>query len=383
MEVVCGIYKITSPSGKIYVGQSYNIKNRWRRYRQPAFCIRNQQVRLVNSLLKYGHINHVFEIIEECNHDICQQELDNLEIKYITLFDCLGKNGLNVRGGGSRGKLAAETVQKMRERIVTAETRMKCSIALKGKTPWNKGIPRTDEVKNKLRIAHQGIPSSRKGVKLSPETKEKLRQANIGKKYSYETNSKKGKFLSDERKAHLRALYIGDANPFKNKSHSKEKLQQIGAKVSESFQKRKENGLKTTQYIEIYKIDPVTNEILETYDSVIKAAKDNNIGKNHIHEVISKKIFYRITGESYIKEQAGGFKWAALNSDYKVNKIDPMTRSILATYNSIPEAASNNNLSPAPIDIVINHRVRQLQDGGIFVRMITGGFMWKKDGTNG
>jgi hypothetical protein len=27
-EIICGIYKITSPSGKIYIGESENIPNR-------------------------------------------------------------------------------------------------------------------------------------------------------------------------------------------------------------------------------------------------------------------------------------------------------------------------------------------------------------------
>ena len=57
----CGIYKITSPSGKIYIGQSVNIKDRIKAYKcghckeQPFVC---------NSILKHGWENHKFEIIE-------------------------------------------------------------------------------------------------------------------------------------------------------------------------------------------------------------------------------------------------------------------------------------------------------------------------------
>lgn len=32
-EKICGIYKITSPSGKVYIGQSNNIIKRWITYK--------------------------------------------------------------------------------------------------------------------------------------------------------------------------------------------------------------------------------------------------------------------------------------------------------------------------------------------------------------
>jgi len=52
-----GIYKITSPSKKVYIGQSWNIKERFRKYNYKS----NQQL-LMRSFSKYGLENHVFEI---------------------------------------------------------------------------------------------------------------------------------------------------------------------------------------------------------------------------------------------------------------------------------------------------------------------------------
>ena len=60
---IIGIYKIISPSGKIYIGQSIDIENRWKRY------INNNcktQPKLYNSLKKYGWDKHIKEILEEC-----------------------------------------------------------------------------------------------------------------------------------------------------------------------------------------------------------------------------------------------------------------------------------------------------------------------------
>jgi hypothetical protein len=70
-----GVYKITSPSGKIYIGQSTNIKYRWKMYYRLA-C--KQQPKLYNSLLKYTPDKHQFEIIQECSSN----QLNEYEIYY-------------------------------------------------------------------------------------------------------------------------------------------------------------------------------------------------------------------------------------------------------------------------------------------------------------
>jgi group I intron endonuclease len=60
-----GIYKITSPSNKIYIGQSINIEKRKNQYKiLDKNCI---GPKLYNSLSKYGWEQHNHEIIEECN----------------------------------------------------------------------------------------------------------------------------------------------------------------------------------------------------------------------------------------------------------------------------------------------------------------------------
>lgn len=61
-----GIYKITSPSGKIYIGQSINIDKRRIQYSKLE-C--KNQPKILNSLKKYGPENHIFEILEECTLD--------------------------------------------------------------------------------------------------------------------------------------------------------------------------------------------------------------------------------------------------------------------------------------------------------------------------
>ena len=91
-----GIYKITSPSGKIYIGQSVNIKDRLRAYRGLR-C--KKQVKLYRSLVKYGVINHVFEIVCECEIE----ELNDKERYYQELYDCI-ESGLNCVLTGTNDK---------------------------------------------------------------------------------------------------------------------------------------------------------------------------------------------------------------------------------------------------------------------------------------
>ena len=82
MEKICGIYKITSPTGKIYIGQSRDILKRIKYYnKQYCKC----QTKLYHSIKKHGWNTHVFEIIHKC----CESELNELDdiVKLRLLFN--------------------------------------------------------------------------------------------------------------------------------------------------------------------------------------------------------------------------------------------------------------------------------------------------------
>lgn len=125
MKNIIGIYKIISPSGKIYIGQSVDIKKRWTAYKYydrdyECYKNRNKDSLILKSLKKYGYDNHVFEIIEECN----LEELNYKEIYYIEKYkSCIikyrDKNGLNLHIGGN--------TPPVRNRKLTYEEREKIS----------------------------------------------------------------------------------------------------------------------------------------------------------------------------------------------------------------------------------------------------------------
>jgi len=75
-----GIYKITSPDNKIYIGQSIDIKKRWYQYR---LYLAKSQRKLYESFKSFGYEKHLFEIIHLCQ----KHELNTLECYYINLYN--------------------------------------------------------------------------------------------------------------------------------------------------------------------------------------------------------------------------------------------------------------------------------------------------------
>jgi group I intron endonuclease len=138
-----GIYKITSPSDKIYVGQSINIEKRFKQYKRLD-C--KKQPKLYNSLKKHTPGTHVFEIIEECS----LEQLNEKEIYWKLYYNSI-KEGLNCElfdvGQGPRSSQVKEKISK----------------SMIGKN-------KTEEHCKNLSIAKTGIPSLRKG---KPDLKQK------------------------------------------------------------------------------------------------------------------------------------------------------------------------------------------------------------------
>jgi len=91
-----GIYKIISPKGKIYIGQSTDIMDRW--YKGHKYNSGTGR-KLKNSFNKYGWDNHIHEIIEECSAD----QLDERETYWINFYDSFNKGLNSTRTGGSQG----------------------------------------------------------------------------------------------------------------------------------------------------------------------------------------------------------------------------------------------------------------------------------------
>ncbi len=100
------IYKITSPTGRVYIGQTVNVLTR-RSYYKNLQCKR--QRRIFNSLKKHGWERHRFEIIHELPEDCDKEVLMKYEELYIEQYKECGVELMNLKGGGRFGKLSQES----------------------------------------------------------------------------------------------------------------------------------------------------------------------------------------------------------------------------------------------------------------------------------
>lgn len=162
-----GIYKITSPTGKVYIGQSTNIQQRFQYYNNLR-CI--QQVKLFRSLQKYGPENHNFEIIEECE----ESRLNLRERYWQEQYDVLNKEkGLNLR----------YTKVNDRSGIMSKEAKERMSISKTGEKNNMHGKTHSEKTKKK-------ISEKRKGYKHSEETKKLYSEQRSGVPKSEEHKKK-------------------------------------------------------------------------------------------------------------------------------------------------------------------------------------------------
>lgn len=91
-----GIYKIKNLiNGKIYIGQSVNIKQRWAEHKANLRNNKHENQYLQNAWNKYREENFDFCVIEECSESI----LDEKECYYIAYYNSY-RNGYNLTLGG-------------------------------------------------------------------------------------------------------------------------------------------------------------------------------------------------------------------------------------------------------------------------------------------
>lgn len=125
MERTGYIYKLTSPNGKSYIGQTVQEPcKRWSKHHTKAMSDTptNRCEALSNAIKKHGWDNFTKEIIETCS----ESDLDDLEQHYIEHFNTVSPNGYNLTHGGRGGSntMSDETKAKMRETAIYRSKRV-------------------------------------------------------------------------------------------------------------------------------------------------------------------------------------------------------------------------------------------------------------------
>jgi group I intron endonuclease len=194
-----GIYKIESPTGRVYIGQSFDIKKRWRLYGIPS-VVKGQPL-ISRSIEKYGLSSHRFSVVHELPPDVDKDVLTEYERIYMDAHREAGCEMLNLKGakGSPYGmKRPEEQVRRHAE-------------FMRGRPSPKRGTVLSEETKEKIRIKRalqvmpkgfkRDKPAWNKGKKMplgfvkgrphTDETKEKLRKAGLGKKLSPESIAKR------------------------------------------------------------------------------------------------------------------------------------------------------------------------------------------------
>lgn len=101
----CVYMHINKTNGRMYIGQTCDVKERWRGNGKNYF----NSIKFFRAIKKYGWNNFIHKIIKS---NLSKEEADTLEKDLIEKFNTI-KMGYNLKEGGARGILSAESLKKM------------------------------------------------------------------------------------------------------------------------------------------------------------------------------------------------------------------------------------------------------------------------------
>lgn len=250
------IYMYTSPSGKMYIGQTYNERSRKCNFRKLCKSYSNQYIDKARA--KYGPENFIYAIlctIYSDNKKDLSIWLNALEIYYINKYDSTHK-GYNINIGGDKRTLEEKERQKtfLREYYKTHDNPFK------------------------------------------------------GRKHTEETKKLFSLYASKR---------IGEKNPFYGKHHKEDTKNNQSIYMTKRMEDDtpkygEHNDLSFKEYLRkrssksVLQIDPTTNNIIAEYPSAREAARA--IGRPKIFYGISN-VCKGFNSDGTRAILAGGFKW--------------------------------------------------------------------------
>lgn len=208
------VYKILSPSGKIYIGSTMHFKNRIASYKYLR-C--TSQIKLLHSFKKYGFENHIISIVEECENENIRQR----ESYYGHLFECLGENGLNLTLPKSDEGFACHSEETRRKRgeshkgkIIKEESKIKMratwmEMRKNGYVNPTKGRKFSEEKRNKYKAAFK---NRKRPIPCTEEHRKNLSIAGMGR-INYQKlvlNTQTGIYYDNAKEA----AYVAQMNPY-------------------------------------------------------------------------------------------------------------------------------------------------------------------------
>lgn len=193
-----GLYKITHvPTGRIYIGQSKNLRKRESSYKNSGGSGNSTSV-IRRAILKHGWDKFSFEVIAYATG---QEYLNDTEQKAISVYGCMVPNGFNVEVGGMCSPVSEETKKRISDAKrgikLSAEHKKKIGI---GSAAYWKSAPKEKLEKNaeharNINLGKQLDDSHKKALsetrkRLFAEGKIVHPKPNLGRTFPEETRQK-------------------------------------------------------------------------------------------------------------------------------------------------------------------------------------------------
>lgn len=270
MKKVAGIYSITSPSGRVYIGQSWEINERFGNYRRRE-CTK-QRV-LLFSFQKYGVEAHTFEVVHVVPFNGEQSEMDRLEQFYMDTYRARGIALLNCREAGSNGRLSEETKRRV-------------SDGLKGNIPWNKGkrgiLKHSPESRDKMSRARRGQRPWNYGKPGSTAAIEAMRRANLGRRRTPEQTERMRAFWATHSPNMGGRKNKGRVHTEEHRQRLRESLQRSGARSGERHPLAKVN---------CEQVREIRQKFVPRKYSSRRLAAEYGLTKSTILDIVHRKIW--------------------------------------------------------------------------------------------
>lgn len=258
-----GIYKITSPNNRIYIGQSIDIERRYKSYRK--YNDKNQ-IRLYRSIVKYGFLSHKWEVIELCT----KKDLNKRERYWQDYYNVMSKQGLN--------SMLTNSEDLPREMSISSSIKQASvrGISLKDcLSVWDmfcKGITTTEIRKVYPKISYKVIWKIKTGQHWVNKYLKEKKGINF---LDYETKITHNRFSKEQKKIAI-DLYYNQNKTLKEVA----KLMSCNTITMSSILniKKRKPSRKSQKILQFDKSENLLNE----WDNVIKASEVLKINRSNI-----------------------------------------------------------------------------------------------------
>lgn len=169
-----GIYSITAPSGKRYIGSAVNIARRWGVHRSNLISGRHHNKPLCSAFRKYGLDNLRFEILELC----AASELIEIEQRYIDSAPPGTLYNICATAGSVLGRKHTDTALARMREAMTPEKRARIADAKRGRVLPAETLARMSTAQqNRSADWRRKISEGQRGKFIDAVTRERMSAA--------------------------------------------------------------------------------------------------------------------------------------------------------------------------------------------------------------